>query len=72
MEEKRARTTQQFAVLVEKLTLLSPLNTLLRGYSMAMKEDGVVVKSITQVEKDESLVVKLADGEIAVKVVGIK
>lgn len=61
----------QFMVSVEKLTILSPLNVLLRGYSMTTTTDEVVVKSVQQVKVDDQLKVVLSDGELNVKVLSV-
>ena len=72
MQQKQKKLTEQFVANVEKLTLLSPLNILLRGYSMTTMESGAVVKSITQVNKGDALSVKVADGTLAVEVIDVK
>lgn len=72
MQQKQKDLTEQFVANVEKLTLLSPLNILLRGYSMTTMESGAVVKSITQVNKGDALSVKVADGTLAVEVIDVK
>lgn len=53
------------SVLISRTALetVSPLATLQRGYAIVRKEDGVVVKSTTQVEKDDRLNIQLSDGE---------
>ena len=54
--------------LISKIDALSPLKTLSRGYSVAQKEDGKVVKSINDVNINESLKLTLTDGKIDVLV----
>lgn len=56
---------------IERLHLLSPLHTLLRGYSMTSNDAGAVIKSISQVSVNDELKVQVADGAIAVKVTDI-
>lgn len=68
MDNKQKNRAQYFAMQVEKLHLLSPLNTLLRGYSVVSNHDGDIVNSITDVSADETLKVQVADGAIFVKV----
>lgn len=68
IKHRQANISSQFVSSVDKLNLLSPLNTLLRGYSMATKEDGTVVKSIQQLQEKEVVRVKLSDGIFDAKV----
>lgn len=65
---QQERKEMQFVTAVEKLNLLSPLNVLLRGYSMTTTVQGAVVKSVEQVKRDDQLKVMLADGELKVQV----
>lgn len=65
--QKYRQREQVFTGAVEKLTLLSPLNTLLRGYSMTTHR-GKIVKSITDVKINDRLTVEVADGDIEVTV----
>ena len=67
--QKYQSREQAFVATVEKLTLLSPLNTLLRGYSMTTKE-GQLIKSITEVEIQDQLKIEVVDGAIDVVVIG--
>ena len=52
--------------LIVKIDSLSPLKTLSRGYSVVENNDGKVVKSISQVNKNDKLQVTLTDGKINV------
>ncbi|MCB5162937.1 exodeoxyribonuclease VII large subunit [Marinomonas algarum] len=52
-----------FARIIEKLNLVSPLNTLSRGYAIASK-DTHVIRSINDVEKGDALTVRVQDGEV--------
>lgn len=70
--KRQQEIKQRFMSQVEKLQVLSPLTTLLRGYSMTTDQDGKVVKSITQVAAGNQLNVQVADGSIAVQVSEIK
>lgn len=72
IKKQQADAESQFISSVDKLNLLSPLNTLLRGYSMTMSEGGAVVKSVTQVQEQEMVHVKLSDGVLEAKVTAIK
>ena len=64
VEKYKSKTMQ----LISKIDALSPLKTLSRGYSVAQKEDGKVVKSINDVNINESLKLTLTDGKIDVLV----
>ena len=45
-----------------KLDALSPLKTLARGYSIALKEDGTLISSVKDAKNGESFTLKLKDG----------
>ncbi|PQJ53498.1 exodeoxyribonuclease VII large subunit [Psychrosphaera saromensis] len=64
-----AKTQQRFASNIEKLQIVSPLATLQRGYAIATSDTGKVITNTTQVNIDDKLTIKVADGDIAVKVV---
>ncbi|MCM1370514.1 MAG: exodeoxyribonuclease VII large subunit [Clostridium sp.] len=53
--------------LIDKLELVSPLNIIKKGYSLVYKND-LLIKSITDVSKDDKLKIKLNDGYIISKV----
>jgi exodeoxyribonuclease VII large subunit len=46
-----------------QLNAYNPLNVLARGYAVVRKENGEVVRSVTQVTADERLTVRVSDGE---------
>ncbi|HXF42407.1 MAG TPA: exodeoxyribonuclease VII large subunit [Pyrinomonadaceae bacterium] len=52
-----------------RLESLSPLSVLTRGYSIVQKENGTIVRSTKQVDKNEKLNVRLAEGSLTVEVV---
>ena len=58
---------RRYELAVEKLERLSPLNTLKRGYSLAMK-DSQVVKSVQDVAVGDDISLMVADGIIYAKV----
>lgn len=62
---KDKRTQQQ--QLMQAVNLVSPLNTLERGYAIVRTENGDVVRSEKQVAVGESIEVRLADGNITAK-----
>ncbi len=62
--EQLADDTKKFAQLTAKLDALSPLKVLGRGYAMAQRTDGTVLRSSEQVEPGDLIRVRLADGSI--------
>ena len=60
-----------YNVLVNKLEILNPLNTLKRGYSIT-KKDNKVLTSIKNIKTNEMIEVNLSDGIINAKVNEIK
>ena len=46
-----------------KLNALSPLNTLSRGYSIPVKEDGTVIRSAEEMNTGDEFTLKLRDGD---------
>jgi len=66
------RNRQRYIAAVSKLDAMSPLKVLTRGYSMAQKVDGEVVRSICQVEIGERITVSLADGKLSATVMDKK
>ncbi len=55
---------RRYAQLTAKLDALSPLKVLGRGYAMAQKADGTVLRSSEQVSDGEKIRVRLAEGSI--------
>jgi len=53
-----------------QLTAYNPLNVLARGYAVVRKENGEVVRSVLQVTADETLVIRVSDGEFKTKAEG--
>ena len=59
----------QFIKFSEKLNLLSPLNTLTRGYSICFKQtDNSILKDIKKVKVNDSVKVRLHNGEFISRV----
>ncbi|WP_404453340.1 exodeoxyribonuclease VII large subunit [Oceanobacillus kapialis] len=50
--------------LLDKLTLLNPLETMKRGFSLPYNTAGDLIKSVTDVEKQDIIQVRLADGKL--------
>jgi exodeoxyribonuclease VII large subunit len=53
-----------------QLNAYNPLNVLARGYAVVRKENGEVVRSVTQVTTDERLTIRVSDGEFKTKAEG--
>ena len=68
VEQKRRQFVEQTA----KLDAMSPLKVLTRGYTMAQKKDGTVLRSVQQVEIADELAITLADGNLSVMVTDVK
>ncbi len=58
----------QFAEIISKVDALSPLKTLLRGYSITTKE-GNLVKSVCELKKNDEIQIRFVDGFSKAKIV---
>ncbi len=54
------------------LDAMSPLRVLERGYAIARTAEGHVVASIAAVAPGDTLAVRISDGEIDARVVGVR
>jgi len=64
-ERRARRERERIAVLTARLESLSPLSTLQRGYSIAQRaDDKKVLNSIAQIAEGDTLLTRLADGDI--------
>ena len=55
---------RQLSVAISKLDGLSPLGTLSRGFSLSFKDDGELIKSVSEVKIKDKIDIKLKDGTI--------
>ncbi|MFN7251140.1 MAG: exodeoxyribonuclease VII large subunit [Anaerobacillus sp.] len=62
----------QFKHLTTKLEALSPLKIMTRGYSLAYKQDGTLIKSISNVTVGEPLTIELKDGAVSCQIKDIE
>ena len=62
------RKNRQFIELTSKLDAMSPLKVLTRGYAVVRREDGMVLKSVRQMEPGEPIKVSLSDGSLTAAV----
>ena len=65
-----AKTKQRFVAQVSKLDAMSPLKVLTRGYAMVAREDGTIVRSVSDVKPKEPIAVRVSDGTIVASVIG--
>ncbi len=63
---------QTFSTLLARLDGLSPLGTLSRGFSLSFKDDGKLLKSVSDVNKNDIIDVRLSDGTIKAAVTETK
>ena len=68
MRLKLSETSRRLAVAEGKLTAVSPLATLSRGYAIVRHESGRVVRQTKDVRPADKLAVQVLDGEFHVKV----
>ena len=64
------RNRQRFVAQVSKLDAMSPLKVLTRGYAMVSKEDGAIVRSVSDVQTGDPISVRVSDGTIVASVIG--
>ena len=62
MKEIKTEKKNKYIELVTKLDSISPLKTLIRGYSLTEK-DGQIIKSASQIDKGDIITIKFSDGE---------
>lgn len=67
-----SKAQQKYVANVAKLDAMSPLKVLSRGYAMAQKETGELIRSVKQTTTGESIVVSLADGKLNAFILSIK
>lgn len=58
---------KELSIRIERMKGLSPLERLSKGYSYVADESGRAVKSITQVQPDERLLIHMTDGIVTAK-----
>lgn len=63
-----AARKQKYIAAAAKLDAMSPLKVLTRGYSMTQRSDGMVVRSVSQVEIGERVQISLEDGTLCATV----
>ena len=66
------RHHQKFLTYAAKLDALSPLKVLTRGYAMVQTEQGSVVRSVQQLNENQSIHITLHDGTVDATVTQVK
>ena len=64
----KEKNKNKYIELVSKLDTLSPLKTLTRGYSIIEKK-GKIVKSVTDLQTEDEISIRLKDGEKQAKII---
>lgn len=59
-----SRSREKFAKYISSLDAMSPLKVLSRGYAIATKENGNVIKKVSDVSSGEKLSIRLEDGSV--------
>jgi len=59
---------QRFSKAVEVLDTVSPLNTIQRGYSILINEQGEIIRKARSVKKGQKIKAKLAEGHIVARI----
>lgn len=62
MKQIVERKSVTFANMIDKLSLLNPLETMKRGYAIPYAANGQIIRSIAAVDSNEDISVQLADG----------
>ena len=65
------RQTQKLLMYAASVRLLDPVTTMARGWSITRDSSGVVVRSISEIKKGDTVVTALADGSITSTVEGV-
>ncbi|GAB1268789.1 exodeoxyribonuclease VII large subunit [Aurantivibrio infirmus] len=63
---------QKFSSVVEALDTVSPLNTIQRGYSILVNEQGEIIRDASSLNKGQRIKAKLAKGQVVAKVEAIE
>jgi exodeoxyribonuclease VII large subunit len=68
IESQMAVAEKRFALATASLDALSPLAVLQRGYAIAQREDGTLLRDANSVSIGESINIRLAEGRIRARV----
>ncbi len=62
----------QLSSVIEKLTLLNPLEIMKRGFAIPYTESGQIIKSTKQISKNDTMMIKLSDGIVDCEVINTR
>lgn len=63
-KQKLLTLRERYSKLAASLDAMSPLKVLGRGYSIANRDDGKIIKSVSDVSENEKLTLRVEDGKI--------
>ncbi len=72
IEERLTDRKHRLALLAGRLHGLSPLEQLSRGFGFVTDKDGKPVASVKELQKEESLQIRLADGRVETRILKIE
>ncbi len=72
LETQVQKGRMQLSVCAGKLDAFAPLKVLARGYSLSFNQEGKVVQSITAVNPQEDMTVRVSDGKIHCRVESVE
>lgn len=58
------KSREKFTALVSALDAMSPLKVISRGYSIASKDDGKIIKKVSDISSGEKINIRVQDGSI--------
>ena len=58
----------RYVALISKLDAMSPLKVLTRGYAITQKDDGTMLRSVSQVSAGDSILIRLQDGAVIARI----
>jgi exodeoxyribonuclease VII large subunit len=62
----------RYVALISKLDAMSPLKVLTRGYAITQKDDGTMLRSVSQVSAGDSIQIRLQDGALNARIMDKK
>src|SRR5690625_1925002 len=62
----------QLSTVIDKLTLLNPLEIMKRGFAIPYTQTGQIIKSSEQVNKSDTMMIKLTDGIVDCEVINVR
>ena len=59
----------KLVALASRLDNLSPIKTMIRGYSIVEDEKGNIIKTVKSLKKEDKIIVKLSDGSVGAQII---